>query len=95
MGAPRREAGEPELHYRYRWVDTTEAEDGEPATLIPLRQMIYESPAKFYTLYAEQQRRWDEIKKEQVVKEAAAEVPLDACHVLVSQMIDEWERRQR
>ncbi len=99
---PKRLKGEPELLYRYRWVDTVGVVDDEPDSLIPLRQMLYESPAKFYSLYAEQQKRFDDVRaaaravreKEPVVVEVESEVPLDACADLVTQMLDEWDRHK-
>ncbi len=101
---PKREPGEPELHWRYRWVDTLPQADDEPDTLIPFRQMQYKNPERFYALYAEQQRRYDELKaKKKAEKEAVegvvsgkavVEIPLDECERLVGQMLDQWDKHR-
>jgi hypothetical protein len=93
---PKRKKGESDLLYRYRWVDTVDPVVGEPDNLLPLRQMLFKTPEKFYALYAEQQRRYEEgLEKEKErarkAKKVEEELPVEACEVLVAKMLDEWE----
>lgn len=90
-----RDPGEPDLHYRYRWVDSLPREDDEPENLKALRQMLAKTPEKFYTLYAEQQKRFDIIKADAAASQAKkiATPKMEPCETLVAQMINEWHEK--